>query len=642
MLRPMAREETKGFLTGQMKFGVGDDVEEVEEVATLLPLRVLVIADLVPSDDFNAGASAPPGATRVSPSDLDELFGKLRPRIAVEVPSVLSDGDLVRVDLSPTSLKSFRPDGLFAEVPLLRSLLDGRLVLERLREGHLSELDARAELDRLWNGAPLVREVLGLLGGAVKSPEAPKAAPKPAAKTSVDDLLDLVDLTGTGDAAPAEEPPPAPKPAGKAAAPSKYGDLIAAFAKSARGGAGGKVSPHEAIARVEKAMGLQIGAILQHPEVRRLEESYRGLQALLERAGAHRGILFDVVSARAADMPAAFAKAIRAGAGAQPPVSFAVIDVDIDGTVASFALLEALGRVAEEAPCPAIVNATASMLGAQTIADIEKLDHKGGLFEARDRAPWRAVAAKSSMLWLSLGLNRVLARTAFTKATSRVREATVAEQPNDDSALVWLSPAWILGGIVVQSFRESGWPCRIVGPRSGGVLGNLQVREVMGVDDSEVGVAIPTEVFFSTETQRDLGKIGVLALAAPPNTDQVVLLSAATAYVPPPKRSYGETTAEPEARYERASLSDQLFVARVAQFLRALCSKLPPNADPSEAAELVEKALWQLFENAPPSGPEISVQGRGGGDGTSVALTLRPRRYLGVTLEEVSMEMPLG
>jgi type VI secretion system protein ImpC len=122
----MAREETKGFLTGQMKFGVGDDVDEVGEAATLLPLRVLVLADLVPGDDWNAGASAPPTAIRVTSAELDGLFAKLRPRIALEVPSLVDDGRMVRVDLSPSSLKSFRPDGLCAEVPLLRALLDGR------------------------------------------------------------------------------------------------------------------------------------------------------------------------------------------------------------------------------------------------------------------------------------------------------------------------------------------------------------------------------------------------------------------------------------------------------------------------------------------------------------------------------------
>jgi type VI secretion system protein ImpC len=350
--------------------------------------------------------------------------------------------------------------------------------------------------------------------------------------------------------------------------------LIASFVRSARGGAGGKVSPAEAISRVEKALGLQLGAILQHPEVRRLEEAYRGVKLVLERAESHRGILFDIVSARPADMPAAFARTLAAGAGREHPVSFAVVDVGIDGSAASLALLEAIAKVAEEGPCPAVVSAKSELFGTASLAEVEKLDHKAGVFEAKERMGWRATAGKPSLLWVTMAANRVLARTAYTKSSSRVREAAVAEQPADAGATVWTAPAYVLGALVVQSFRQCGWPCRIVGPRSGGALGNLPVHEVAGAsEESEVGAAIPTEVFFSTETQRDLAKIGVLALASAPNTDSIVLLQAPTAYVPPPKKTWGETTAGPEIRAERASLVDQLFVARVAQFLRALCGK---------------------------------------------------------------------
>jgi len=36
------------------------------------------------------------------------------------------------------------------------------------------------------------------------------------------------------------------------------------------------------------------------------------------------------------------------------------------------------------------------------------------------------------------------------------------------------------------------------------------------------------------------------------------------------------------------------------------------------------------------------VKAHAGGDGTVVDLMVRPRRFLGVTLEEISLEMPLG
>ncbi|MBI4955298.1 MAG: hypothetical protein HY908_24960, partial [Myxococcales bacterium] len=47
-------------------------------------------------------------------------------------------------------------------------------------------------------------------------------------------------------------------------------------------------------------------------------------------------------------------------------------------------------------------------------------------------------------------------------------------------------------------------------------------------------------------------------------------LSAPTAYVTPPKRTYEGASTEPEVRLPRIGLNDQLFVARLAQFLFAL------------------------------------------------------------------------
>jgi hypothetical protein len=57
---------------------------------------------------------------------------------------------------------------------------------------------------------------------------------------------------------------------------------------------------------------------------------------------------------------------------------------------------------------------------------------------------------------------------------------------------------------------------------------------------------------------------------------------------------------------------------------------------------VVEGAIWALFENAAPAGIEIAVKAHGRAEGTVVDITVRPRRFLGVQLEEISLEMPLG
>src|SRR5262249_55022080 len=141
----------------------------------------------------------------------------------------------------PSSLKSFRPDGLCAEIPLLRSLLDGRLVLDRLRDGSITVDHARSELDRLWGGSPLVSEILGLLPSESAAKAPAKAAAAPAARwpeggSDVDALLAMVDLGGGAPegAAPEGAAPEGAAPPAEAADSAGRGAERAPSASSAR------------------------------------------------------------------------------------------------------------------------------------------------------------------------------------------------------------------------------------------------------------------------------------------------------------------------------------------------------------------------------------------------------------------------
>ncbi|MDI1476155.1 type VI secretion system contractile sheath large subunit [Polyangium sp. y55x31] len=635
--------ETKGFMKGGMNFNVGDEApEQLEQTeGPLLPLRVLVVADLLPRDEHNAGASAPELAVRVDPLAFDDLFTRLRPRIAIEVPSVLAEGNRARVDLAPTSLKSFRPDGLLTEVPLLRSLLDGKLTLEKLRDGSIDRDQARVELDRIWNSSPFVRDVLRLVSEAGSAPRAASvsAPARDTSEASVASILDMVETDPSrAESAPAPVVPARPQ---APASDARFGALISAVANAGKSSSA-RFSPQEAIQRVEKAIGAQLGAILQHPEVRRLEEAWRGLQLFADRSKGTKGLKIDVVCARPELAAMALERAARQSAGGEPPVSCAIVDITITGTSATLSQLEEIARVAEAQTVPVVLNASHALLGLDRLADLERLDNKIALFSTPDQVRWQSTAQKPAMRWVTMAMNGILARAAYDKATSRVREMVVKEEPADEGAMVWIAPAYGVGALITTSFRETRWPCRIVGARSGGTLGNLTIHEVRGqVDDAEV-VAIPTQAFVSTDSQRELSKAGVLLLASAPNSDSIYVLAAPTSYVPPPKRTYDSASTEPEARLERVSLVDQLFVARIVQFLRVLAGRLPGNVAPSEAKSLVDRSLWALFEDAKPGSMEIAVNAHATSDGTAVAVTIRPRRFLGVALEEFSLEFLVG
>ncbi len=603
----------------------------------LLPLRVIAVADLVPRAEHNAGANPPETAIRVEPTAFDELFARLSPRCAIEVDSVLAD-QKVRVDFAPRSMKSFRPDELVRDIPLLRSLMDGRRVLERLRDGSTSIDAAQSELNRLWNHSPFVARVLG--GVELKAAPAaqPRATPAAPADDDVMRLLDMVDTGTSADAASAPSDAPVAAPPPRAAGGSKFGAFIAAVAHAGKDRPGAR--PDQGIALIDKALGLQLGEILQHPEIRRLETAWRGVHFLASRT-PKLGVKLEVLSARPEDTASLLDRAIQAGAGIEPPVSFAVVDTHCNGDAASFRQLRALAEVGEANAVPILTNAHEDLLGTHLEA-VDRLDNKQALFDAPERAPWRAEANRPAMLWLSLGLNRILARTAYDKRSSRVREAEIAEQPSDErSAAVFIQPCWGVAALAMRSFDKTKWPHRIVGAPEAGILEDLPVREVE-LPHSGERIAVPTEVFFSTETQQSLARLGILALASQPNSDSAYLMRAATAYVPPPKRTQDGDTAEKQVRYPQTPLVDQLFVARLAQFLRALGSKISAGGNAADVQRILQAALHELFDIAPPPGPELDIDVREQDGNLTAHVTVRPRRFLGVSMDEITLGVPLA
>jgi type VI secretion system ImpC/EvpB family protein/type VI secretion system ImpB/VipA family protein len=659
------KDDDKGFTLGGISFGTGDDppmkpqvgppgaqvssdrsaaatAGAPQEALAGLPLRVLVVADLLPSPSHNAGTNAPEDALALTVGDFDGLFKRLKPKLAMEVESVLRDGAKVRVDFEPSSLKSFRPDGLAMEIPLLRSLLDGRKSLERLRDGTISVETVQSELDRLWSGSSLVAKVLG--GVEVRkaaSPEAKLAAPPQQDDSAMGRILDMVDTGTTADgpsatdAAPTAAPAAPPAAAASSTTKGKFDAFIAAVATSGRQPG---ARPDEAIALVEKAFSLQLGAILQHPEFRRLERSWRGLQLLASRT-PKEGARLEVLSCREDDFPSALERGITRDEHSQPPVSYAVVDTCIGNDAVSLARWRAVADVAEAHTVPVFMNATAPLLGRDDLAAVDRLDHKGGLFEAPAAAPWRSEAHRPASLWVCLALNRTLGRAPYDKRSSRIREATVSEQPSHEDAYVWLEPCWAVATLPLRSFARYGWPHGVTGGRDTGVVEDLPVRELEMRGEK---VAVPTEAFFSTETQRALGRLGLLALASQPNSDSAYLMSAATAYVTPPKRTYDSETTEPEVRIPAAPLGDQLFVARLVQYLRYLGRHIAATSAAGEVEKMVQNALWEVFANAAPSGPELDISVDTSGGGLAVQVTVRPRRFLGVAMEEITLGVPLG
>jgi hypothetical protein len=89
-----------------------------------------------------------------------------------------------------------------------------------------------------------------------------------------------------------------------------------------------------------------------------------------------------------------------------------------------------------------------------------------------------------------------------------------------------------------------------------------------------------------------------------------------------------------------STLADQLFIGRFARAVQQIASALPAGTDPTRGAQVAEIALAELFDRAAPAGPEVTARIDPARNALSV--TVRPRRFAGVSLEEVTLGAALG
>ena len=267
------------------------------------------------------------------------------------------------------------------------------------------------------------------------------------------------------------------------------------------------------------------------------------------------------------------------------------------------------------------MNGHASLLGISHITELPKASRRLAGFDDPRPADARAAAANDATRWATVAMNGPLVRGAYTPASSRLREIPFAEAANDHGNYVFAGASIAVGILCAQSYVRTGWPTAIVGPRDG-VVGNLPVYEI---EDGGQTYAIPLETMVGDDVLKEAARAGIALFGCAANHDAAVLSRAPVYH----KRG---------AEAPTTTLGDQLFVGRFASAVQQVAAALPGDVDPAAGAEAAQIALLDLFENAPPSGPEVYAKIAGG----RLEVRVRPRRWAGVALEEFALAAPLG
>lgn len=247
-----------------------------------------------------------------------------------------------------------------------------------------------------------------------------------------------------------------------------------------------------ALAELDRRLARSLRAILQHPEVQRLEALWRGLDRLLEHARAHDNIRVDLLCCSQAELRADFDRAgdptlaglhqlvytrAYASFGGQP-YGLLCATYRFGPDPDDLALLRRCAAVAALAHAPFVADAAPALLGLRDLAELPALRDLEAAQSGPRFAAWHAFRGSPEARHVTLCLPRFLLRAPHSPESSPDQPLRFRERIDHAGQLLWGSAALLLAMRTADAFAEQRWCVGLVGTRGGPALLRL-VRPVV-------------------------------------------------------------------------------------------------------------------------------------------------------------------
>ena len=505
--------------------------------------RLIFVADLDPQGTADRGVES------VDRNGFAGWMAAWAPRIEVSVENQMGGAERVQAVLVADSLKAFEPDHLAQQVPAIARLARTRQALAEHRAGRLDTDGLRARLRDAGvppdQSAPLldalnrpasvpsssadgnaIDRILGLVGDGPKA-----SAPAAATATRADGLLDrLTDSLS--------------RPGGTAAGPSDAPPNPAADGP---------------IADLDRRLAAQIGALLNHPEVRAFEAAWRGLKFVLDRCAGRGGLRVDVLAATRAQLARRMYRHVlmpeHRGGADRPPLAAVVVEHAFGHTPPEISALADLAGTGQSLQVPIVTNAAPAFFGLDGPGAWPQLPLLGHLLREPQYLPFHKLRQNADAAYLTVAVAPFLLRMPYGKEKS-------APFGLDESGYVWGGGALLVAAAMGEAQRDTGWPTAIVGR----AVPDLPVRTTrMG--------GLPLAASFSDAVLRDLGGAGFAGFRGPLGSDAAVLVAPVV-------------VGRPEGDAPPATLPSAVFAALAAHRVLRLERDLAGLDVPEATAEL--------------------------------------------------------
>lgn len=254
------------------------------------------------------------------------------------------------------------------------------------------------------------------------------------------------------------------------------------------------------------------------------------------------------------------------------PPSIILIDFPFKASSYDIEVLEKIASIAETILVPIIAWVDKEFFFLKTWDEFDHLPYLPHLFETDSYIKWRQFQKTTKANWIALGCNEFLLRYPY--GPDNPLSVSFVEK----NSYLWASPVWAIAALIIKSFIKNGWPTVFSSKQT--EIENLPLRIIDNY-------ASPLKKPFSEERIWQLTKSHLIPLCGILNKDKLFILADPTC---------GST-----------SLSYQLFISRIIQFLLLWKEKVEGKIKFNQASQRLKQDFYKFWEKTGHFPPEIEI-----------------------------------
>ena len=368
------------------------------------------------------------------------------------------------------------------------------------------------------------------------------------------------------------------------------------------------------INEIDRLVSAQINEILHHPELQKLEGTWRGLYFLVKNSETGPKLQIRVFSVTKKELVEDFEQALDFdqssifkkiheevyGKFFGVPYGALIGDFEFGNHPPDLALLTDISHIAATAHTPFLSAASPDLFGWEDFSEMVEYRDISKLFDRAECMNWHSFRESEDSRYVGLTMPRVLGRKPYGADAKPTKTFNFEEDVSgkDSSKNLWSNAAYSLGTRLTGAYSKHGWAVAICGVEGGGLVDGLPYHQF----ETEWGVEMkgPVEVLMNDRREKELADNGFIPLLFVRGTDFAIYFTIQSAHKP--------KTYETKEANRFARLSSQLpYIFASSRFAHYLKAIVRDKVGGFGSREEIEVFLNSWIRNYVSAGNKVSV-----------------------------------